>query len=339
VTPAEARTVIPRLPTMFDEPFADSSQIPTFLVSQLARRNVTVSLSGDGGDELFGGYNRYFWGRSIWGKIGRVPPAGRALGSRALTLLSPDGWDRQFARLGPLLPAGLRQRTPGDKLHKLAGVLAADTPEELYRGLVSQWKRPEEVVLGAHEPSTAITDRSRWAALPDFTQRMMFLDLVSYLPDDILAKVDRASMAVSLEARVPLIDHRVVAFAASVPLSMKIRDGQGKWLLRRVLDQYVPRDLIERPKMGFGVPIDVWLRGPLREWAEELLDERRLLAEGYFHPVPIRQKWREHLSGSRNWQYQLWNVLQFQAWRECWAPSPASASADQSSSTLADIAH
>src|SRR5215203_2552592 len=318
VTPEEARTVIPQLPTMFDEPFADSSQIPTFLVSQLARRHVTVSLSGDGGDELFGGYNRYFWGRSIWRRVGWAPPAARAVGSRALTALSPDGWDRQFARLHRLLPAGLRQRTPGDKLHKLARVLAAENPEELYQGLVSQWNRTQDIVVGAIEPPTAITDRSRWAALPDFTQRMMFLDLISYLPDDILAKVDRASMAVSLEARVPLIDHRVVAFAASIPLSMKIRHGQGKWLLRQVLDQYVPRGLIERPKMGFGVPIDVWLRGPLREWAEELLDERRLEAEGFLRPGPIRQKWQEHFSGARNWQYPLWNVLQFQAWLECW---------------------
>src|SRR5215204_3700862 len=327
VTPEEAQTVIPRLPTMFDEPFADSSQIPTFLVSQLARRHVTVSLSGDGGDELFGGYNRYFWGRSIWRRIGWAPSSARALGSRALTALSPEAWDRQFARLDPLLPAGLRQRTPGDKLHKLAGVLVAENPEELYRGLVSQWKRPEEVVLGAHEPLTAISDRSHWAALPDFTQRMMFLDLISYLPDDILTKVDRASMAVSLEARVPLIDHRVVAFAASIPLSMKIRDGQGKWLLRQVLDRYVPRELIERPKMGFGVPIDAWLRGPLREWAEELLDARRLQAEGFLHPDPIRQKWQEHLSGTRNWQHPLWTVLQFQAWRECWASAIDSAGA------------
>ncbi len=321
VTPEEARAVIPQLPTMFDEPFADSSQIPTFLVSQLARRQVTVSLSGDGGDELFGGYNRYFWGRSIWRKIGWAPPAARTFGSRAITALSPGSWDRQFSRFDSLLPGALRQRTPGDKLHKLAGVLAAESPEELYRGLVSQWKQTDEVVVDACEPPTAITDRSRWAALPDFTQRMMFLDLISYLPDDILTKVDRASMAVSLEARVPLIDHRVVAFAASVPLSMKVRDGQGKWLLRQVLYRYVPKALIERPKMGFGVPIDVWLRGPLREWAEELLDERRLRNEGFFHPAPIRQKWQEHLTGTRNWQYPLWNVLQFQAWLECWAPA------------------
>jgi asparagine synthase (glutamine-hydrolysing) len=317
VTPEEARTVIPLLPTMFDEPFADSSQIPTYLVSQLARRHVTVSLSGDGGDELFGGYNRYFWGRSIWRRIGWAPLAVRALSTRALTALSPADWDRQFARLAPLLPPSLRQRTAGDKLHKLAGVLEVDSPEQLYWGLVSQWKETDLVIDG-REPPTALTDRARWAALPDFTQRMMFLDLISYLPDDILAKVDRASMAVSLEARVPLLDHRVVAFAASLPLSLKIRDGQGKWLLRQVLYRYVPRELIERPKMGFGVPIDSWLRGPLREWAEELLDERRLRDEGFFQPQPIRLKWQEHLSGERNWQYQLWNVLQFQAWLECW---------------------
>lgn len=316
VTPEEARSVIPKLPAMFDEPFADSSQIPTFLVSELARRQVTVSLSGDGGDELFGGYNRYFWGRAIWRRIGPIPAAVRAFGAKGLTAISPASWDRQFARLGPLLPARARQRLPGDKLHKLAEVLAVDNAEELYQGLISHWKRPEDLVLGACEPETAITDRSRWATLPGFAQRMMYLDLVTYLPDDILTKVDRASMAISLEARVPLLDHRVVAFAARVPLSMKIKQGQGKWLLRQVLYRYVPRELIERPKMGFGVPIDAWLRGPLREWAESLLEERRLREEGFFDPGPIRQKWAEHLSGTRNWQYHLWDVLQFQAWSE-----------------------
>ncbi len=321
VTPEEARAVIPRLPVMFDEPFADSSQIPTFLVSQLARQEVIVSLSGDGGDELFGGYNRYFWGERIWSKVGRMPSPARAVGTRALTALSPTQWDRQFARLDPLMPAGLRQRTPGDKLHRLAEVLAAESSEQLYHGLVSHWNPPDEVVIGGHERPTAMTDRSRWASLTEFTRRMMFLDLISYLPDDILTKVDRASMATSLEARVPLLDHRVVAFAASIPISMKIRDGQGKWLLRQVLYRYVPRDLVERPKMGFGVPIDLWLRGPLREWAAELLDERKLRAEGYLNPAPIEQKWREHQSGTRNWQYHLWNVLQFQAWLER-QPSP-----------------
>lgn len=319
VTPDQARAVIPQLPTMYDEPFADSSQIPTYLVSALAREHVTVSLSGDGGDELFGGYNRYFWGRAIWRRVGRLPSPVRGLAARTITAISPQGWDRQYAHLRPLLPSGLRQRQPGDKLHKLAEVLAVASPEELYQGLVSHWKRPAELVIDGHEPATAITDRSRWARLPDFTQRMMYLDLVSYLPDDILAKVDRASMATSLEARVPLLDHRVVEFAARLPLALKIRDGQGKWLLRQVLYQYVPPGLIERPKMGFGVPIDAWLRGPLREWAEDLLDERRLCREGVFNPGPIRAKWAEHLAGTRNWQYYLWDVLQFQAWHAHWA--------------------
>lgn len=316
VTPQEAQDVIPLLPAMFDEPFADSSQIPTFLVSQLARSEVTVSLSGDGGDELFGGYNRYFWGDAIWKRAGRIPGPARAVGARALTALSPEAWDRQFARMNPIIPRQLRQRTPGDKLHKLAEVLETNSSEALYLNLVSQWARPEELVIGGAELPTAITDRKRWASLPEFTRRMMYLDLVSYLPDDILTKVDRASMATSLEARVPLLDHRVVAFASSIPVSMKIRNGQGKWLLRQVLYQYVPKEMVERPKMGFGVPIDRWLRGPLRDWAEALLAEDRLREEGYFRPEPIRRKWQEHLNGTRNWHYHLWSILQFQAWLE-----------------------
>jgi asparagine synthase (glutamine-hydrolysing) len=318
VTPEEARAVIPALPTLYDEPFADPSQIPTFLVSQLARRDVTVSLSGDGGDELFGGYNRYFWGRAIWNRVGRIPPALRRLGARALTAVPPARWDREFRRFGPALPARLRQRTPGDRLHKLADVLTMRSPEELYLGLVSAWKSPNALVLGGEEYPTAIRDRAQWAALPDFAQRMMFLDLITYLPDDILAKVDRASMGVSLEARVPLLDHRVVEFAATLPLHLKIRHGEGKWLLRQVLYRYVPPALIERPKMGFGVPIDAWLRGPLRAWADDLLADDRLRREGFLDPVPIREKWRAHLGGGRNWQYYLWNVLQFQAWLDTW---------------------
>jgi asparagine synthase (glutamine-hydrolysing) len=314
VTPAEARDVIPLLPWMYDEPFADSSQIPTFLVSQLARRHVTVSLSGDGGDELFGGYNRYFWGDTIWRRIGWAPKPARTLGGRALTTLSAETWDRGFSRIQPVLPGRLRQRTPGDKLHKLAEVLYVNTSEDLYLGLVSQWRDPESVVVNGREPSTVLTNKDRWAALPEFARRMMYLDLVSYLPDDILTKVDRASMATSLEARVPLLDHRVVEFAASVPLGMNISGTQGKGLLRDVLYRYVPKDLMERPKMGFGVPIDAWLRGPLRDWAEDLLDPGAMRQEGFLNPEPIQVKWRQHLSGERNWQYHLWTVLQFQAW-------------------------
>jgi asparagine synthase (glutamine-hydrolysing) len=316
VTPQEAMAVIPRLPEIFDEPFADSSQIPTFLVSQMTRRQVTVALSGDAGDELFGGYNRHLWGQSIWRKLGWMPKPVRAVLSNGLTALAPQTWDKMLSSLGPALPKRLRAQLPGDKLHKLAAILAHASPEEMYAGLVTHWE-PGSVVLGASEPPTALTDRAQWADFPDFTQRMMFLDLVSYLPDDILAKVDRSSMAVSLEARVPFLDHRVAEFAWQLPLAMKIRGGQGKWILRQVLDKYVPKALIERPKMGFGVPIDAWLRGPLRVWAESLLDESRLRQEGYFDPVPIRRKWAEHLSGQRNWQYHLWDVLMFQAWLDC----------------------
>ncbi len=316
VTPEEAMAVIPKLPTLYDEPFSDSSQIPTFLVSQLARQHVTVSLSGDGGDELFAGYNRYFWGRSIWERIGRMPKGLRSATARTLETLSPQTWNLLFQKLGPVLPDKIKQRNLGDKLHKLAEILAVDHPEEMYLGLVSHWKDPASVVLGASEPLTVLTDQGQWANLPDFTQRMMYLDTVSYLPDDILVKVDRASMGVSLEARVPFLDHRLVEFAWQIPLSMKIRNGQGKWLLRQVLHKYVPKELIDRPKMGFGIPIDAWLRGPLREWAESLLDEKRLREEGFFNPGPIREKWLEHLSGRRNWQYHLWDVLMFQAWLE-----------------------
>lgn len=316
VTPEEARAVIPRLPDLYDEPFADSSQIPTFLVAQLARRHVTVALSGDGGDELFGGYNRYFWGRNLWRRFGWMPRGMRKLSASAMTAIPPAAWDRLLSGMGPLLPALLKQARVGDKLHKLAGILAVRDPEEMYLSLVSHWHNPDEIVRRAQEPYTVLNDPKERTRLTDFTERMMYLDTVSYLPDDILVKVDRAAMGVSLETRVPLLDHRVVEFAWRVPLSMKIRDGQGKWLLRKVLNRYVPRELVERPKMGFGVPIDSWLRGPLREWAEALLDERRLRQEGFFEPAPIRRLWQEHLSGTSNWQYHLWDVLMFQAWLE-----------------------
>lgn len=316
VTPEEAMAVIPKLPMLYDEPFSDSSQIPTFLVSQLARRSVTVSLSGDGGDELLAGYNRYFWGQRIWQKIRWMPIWLRNTAASALTSLSPQAWEIFFRKLGPIFPEKIKQRNPGDKLHKLAEILTVSTPESVYLGLVSHFKLPASIVLGSSEPPTILTDRSQWANLPNFIHRMMYLDTVTYLPDDILTKVDRVSMGVSLEARVPLLDHRVVEFSWRIPLSMKIRNGHGKWLLRHVLYKYVPKRLIERPKMGFGLPIDSWLRGPLREWAENLLNQNRLEQEGFFRPEPVNRLWLEHLSGKRNWQYYLWDVLMFQAWLE-----------------------
>jgi asparagine synthase (glutamine-hydrolysing) len=314
VTPAEARETIPLLPRLYDEPFADPSQIPTFLVAQLARQKVTVSLSGDGGDELFGGYNRHFLARDLWRRVGWIPASARALAGGLITKASPTHWDSVLEPASRLWPGRLRYPNPGEKLHKLASLLTAGDPDQVYRGLTSHWDNPSSVVVRGSEPPTAITDRSGWARLTDFTQRMMFLDLVSYLPDDILVKVDRAAMGVSLETRVPLLDHEVVEFAWRIPLGMKIRAGQGKWLLRQVLYKHVPPSLIERPKSGFNVPIGEWIRGPLRDWAESLLSEPRLRREGFFHPAPIRQRWKQHLAGQRDWQQSLWNVLMFQAW-------------------------
>lgn len=315
VTAQQALDVIPRLPGLYCEPFSDSSQIPTFLVSQLARQKVTVALSGDAGDELFCGYSRYTLACDLWAKAGRIPRSLRGPAAAGIRALSPAGWNALLAPVRPLLPGSLRHANVGDKLHKGAALLLARQVDELYLKLVSHWE-PDGLVLGGQEPFTAL----RGAPLPltglDAVQRMMALDAVTYLPGDILAKVDRAAMGVSLEGRVPFLDHRVVEFAWRVPQAMKLRAGVGKWILRQVLYRHVPKALIERPKMGFGVPIDSWLRGPLREWAENLLGESRLRQEGFFNPVPIRQKWAQHLSGQRNWQHHLWDVLMFQAWLE-----------------------
>jgi len=314
VTPRQTLDIIPDLPSLYDEPFADSSQIPTCLLSALTRSSVTVSLSGDGGDELFAGYNRYYWGNGIWGKINHMPPAARSIAARAIRSLSPQQWDRMYKNATGFLPSRLAQRLPGDKMYKIANIMTSASPEEVYLRLVSHWQDPAAVVIQGTEPPTLLTSGN--IGQGNFIQKMMYLDLVSYLPDDILVKVDRAGMGVSLETRMPFLDHQLIEFAWKLPLEQKIRNGQGKWLLRQLLYRYVPRELIERPKMGFGIPLDSWLRGPLREWAEELLDEGRLRREGFFHPEPIRTKWEEHQSGMHNWQYHLWDILMFQAWLE-----------------------
>ncbi|MEC4805585.1 MAG: asparagine synthase (glutamine-hydrolyzing) [Jaaginema sp. PMC 1079.18] len=316
VTPQETLEVIPKLATLYDEPFSDSSQIPTFLVSQLARQSVTVSLSGDGGDELFGGYNRYFWANRIWQQVGWLPSLMRRMMAQILAYPTPKVWNRLFQVLTPVFPKSFQQRLPGDKLHKLAGVLTVPNATALYGHLVSHWTETNALVIGATEPLTILNDPVSWPNLSDFSTWMMYLDILTYLPGDILVKVDRAAMGVSLETRVPFLDHRVVEFAQTVSTDFKIRQGQGKWLLRQVLYQYVPSHLTERPKMGFGIPLDQWLRDELKDWAEELLSEQRLKQEGFFHSEPIRKKWQEHLSGTRNWQYHLWDVLMFQSWLE-----------------------
>jgi asparagine synthase (glutamine-hydrolysing) len=304
--------VIPRLPAIWDEPFSDSSQIPTLLISELARQHVTVSLSGDGGDELFCGYSRYTQGYQVWQKLRLLPgPLRRALGG--LLQAIPGAPLESLIRF---LPKRFQIPHLADRLPKLAAVVKEDSGELYYRQLVSHWKDPAKVVRSGVEPLTLFDMPERLPKLPGLREYMMYLDSMTYLPDDILTKVDRASMAVSLEARVPLLDHRVVEFSWRTPTSLKYRDGKGKWLLREVLYRYIPRELMERPKMGFGVPIDAWLNGPLREWAEELLNEKRLREEGFFDPVPIRKMWHEHVTGQRRWHYYLWDVLMFQAWLE-----------------------
>jgi asparagine synthase (glutamine-hydrolysing) len=315
VTAQQALNVIPLLPQMYCEPFSDSSQIPTFLISQLARQQVTVSLTGDAGDELFAGYTRYKMGNELWSKLSTLPVAVRSLLASGIQALPSTRWNTLLLPMENIMPRSLRRTNIGDKLHKGARLMTARSIDDLYLGLVSHWE-PENLVLGAQEPASCL--RGAPLKLPglDSIQRMMVNDALTYLPDDILVKVDRATMAMSLEGRAPFLDHRVVEFAWRVPQSMKMRDGVGKWILRQVLYRHVPKELIDRPKMGFGVPIDIWLRGPLKHWAEALLDEERLRQEGFFNPDPIRRKWEEHLSGQFNWQYHLWDVLMFQAWLE-----------------------
>jgi len=319
VTDSDAAGVIPELPGIWDEPFADTSQIPVLLVSRLARSQVTVSLSGDGGDELFAGYNRHAYLERLWTQAARLPDGVRRGAGAALVRL-PPGMVDGAARVTGLLPPAYRVRNPSTKVAKLGKVLASAGPEDAYLGLVSHWADPDAMVLGAGGGASLAARPADWPRLPSVTEQMLWLDLVGYLPDDILTKVDRAAMAASLETRVPFLDRSVFDLAWRLPMDLKLRDGVTKWVLRQVLYRHVPRALVDRPKMGFGLPIGPWLRGPLRPWAEELLSERRLVAQGLLDPVPIRRAWSLHQAGRRDLAHELWDIIALQAWIDRWMP-------------------
>ena len=295
VSSKAAMDVIPKLPTIYDEPFSDSSQIPTFLLSQLAKPHVKVALSGDGADELFCGYDRYISTNNRSKKLNLIPLSLRKILAYGIKSISPNNWI-------------------GYKMHKGANALEAETLSNLYYILCSQWQDPTKTVINSKEPSTLLTNLKPELKGLNSQQEMMVLDFITYLPNDILVKLDRATMASSLETRVPFLDHKLIEYVWTIPHSLKLKKGDGKWILKQILNQYVPKNLTERPKMGFGVPLGSWLRGPLRDWAENLLNEKRLMQEGYFNPKLIRDKWSEHLSNKKNWEHALWNVLMFQAW-------------------------
>ena len=315
VSANDALSLVSELPRIWDEPFADSSQLPTFLVMQLARQHVTVALSGDGGDELFCGYNRYTHGPRLVRQLGWMPPVVRkGLGSLLTAVPVPV---LNAALHSPAQARGIS--LPGDKVHKLGQKLAGHafrSVDDMYVSLMTEWPDSCRPVIDGDVPPNLLDDRERWPNLDDPTARMMLMDGLVYLPDDILVKVDRSAMAVSLETRAPFLDHGLVEFAWSLPMHFKQREGQGKWLLRRLLDRYVPRKLIDRPKMGFGIPLDQWLRGPLRDWAEAQLAGDRLTREGFFHPDIIREAWEAHCNNRANFGYRLWSILTFQSWLE-----------------------
>jgi asparagine synthase (glutamine-hydrolysing) len=314
ISPKDALDVVPLLHEIYDEPFADSSQIPTFLVSKLAKEKVTVSLSGDGGDELFAGYNRYILANKIWPIINFIPLIIRKNIGKALRLISFQYWNNLFLYANKLLPKKYKLMNLGDKIHKFSYLLDSYNISNLYDKIVSFWSIEDNIVKN-HNFKKVENNFFDFECISDI-EKMMALDTLTYLPDDILVKVDRAAMSVSLETRVPFLNHKLVEFASKIPLELKLKNNSSKWILKQVLFKYIPKKLIERPKMGFGVPIDSWLRGPLKNWTENLLSEKKLNEQGILNTNIIRKKWDEHLSGKRNWQYHLWGVLMFQAWYE-----------------------
>ena len=316
VTSAEAQAVIPRLGTIYDEPFADSSQIPTTIVARLARSHVTVALSGDGGDELFGGYTRHVRAPRLWDAVRRVPGPARRAAGRTLQAIPERTWDRAYDAVSPVLPRRARLTLPGNKVHKFGRVLGARSFDGLYAGLVRAGGAGWPPVLGAGHAETLVDRPHQWPAGLSPLGRMLYLDACTYLPGDILTKVDRATMAASLEGRAPFMDHRLVEFAWTLPDHLRVRAGEGKWLLRRVVDRSVPRVLMDRPKAGFAVPVDDWLRGPLRDWAEGLLDPTRLRREGVLDAGAVAAAWRAHLGGEGGYGHGVWAALMFQAWAE-----------------------
>lgn len=316
VTARDALELVPRLASVYTEPFADSSQIPTHLLSRLTRAHVTVALSGDCGDELFGGYNRYALAEKDWHRLSATPRWLRAGSAKLLQAIPSSSWDGVASLLARGRGAASNWSRLSEKVQKLGRLLEARNADDLYIALTSKWLDPQEIVIGGEEAAPLTAASIPGLATFSTVEQMMILDVLGYMNDDILAKVDRAAMACSLETRVPMLDHRVAEFAWRLPLDFKLRNGETKWILRQILYRHVPRQLIERPKTGFAVPIDSWLRGPLREWAESLLSVQALTRAGYLRPEPIRKLWLEHLGGKRNGYAQLWNVLMFQAWLE-----------------------
>jgi asparagine synthase (glutamine-hydrolysing) len=312
VTSSDAFKVIPHLPTLYDEPFADSSQIPTYLVSKLARESVTVSLSGDAGDELFGGYNRYLWGSRVWNKVRWMPLIVRQTLGVAINKISVNTWDS----IGNSLPNSSRVSLMGDKAHRMAHRLKnVKSLDDVYHSLVTEGYKEDGLVVNDKAALiTKLDNNDIVSGIVDSEHRMMLLDSLTYLPDDILTKVDRAAMGVSLETRIPFLDYRVAELAWRLPLDTKINNGETKWPIRQVLYKYVPKVLIERTKAGFAIPVGQWIRGPLREWAADLLNEERIRREGYFNPELVQQLWQQHLSGKYDWTPRLWAILMFQAW-------------------------